>query len=33
MALNKKELKQKEKEIKKFNKQKFKEYIKQKNRK
>ena len=33
MALNKKELKQKEKEIKKFNKQKFKEYTKQKNRK
>ena len=33
MALNKKELKQKEKEIKKFNRQKFKEYTKQKNRK
>ena len=33
MALSKKELKLKEKEIKKFNKQKFKEYTKQKNRK
>lgn len=33
MALSKKELRQKEKEIKKFNKQKFKEYTKQKNRK
>lgn len=33
MAIDKKQLRQKEKEIKKFNKQKFKEYIKQKNRK
>ena len=33
MALNRKEIKLREKEIKKFNKEKFKEYKKRKNRK
>ncbi|WP_250278471.1 ABC transporter ATP-binding protein [[Clostridium] colinum] len=33
MTLNKKQIREKEREIKKFNKQKFKEYTKQKNRK